>query len=303
MDLKYMFDLIKNTLLKIYVQVTSKLGSLFGRTHIDEEALKELEVLLISSDTGVQATRSIMEQLRMQVKSGSISRGVDLRTALEKLLSDILEKVTIKKSTETSVYFLVGINGSGKTTFAGKLASLHAKQGKRVLLVAADTFRAAAPEQLTSWAERTGVDIILGQEGQDPASVVFRGCDEFIRNRYDILIIDTAGRLQAKKHLMAELQKMKGVVTKKLPQHTTSTILAIDAMLGQNSFEQARLFKESTDVNGIVLTKMDGTGKGGIVFSITQQLEIPIFYISFGEQLEQCREFNAAGYVHNLLYK
>jgi fused signal recognition particle receptor len=298
-----MFSFIKNALSKIYTQVTSKLGSLFGRATIDEATLKELEILLISSDTGVQTTKAIMGQLRTQVLNGTITQGNDLRKALEQILKAILEKTAHAKNQAPTIHFLVGINGSGKTTFAGKLASLYTRQGKKVLLVAADTFRAAAPEQLSVWSERTGAAIVLGTEGQDPASVVFKGCEQFLSGNYDILIIDTAGRLQVKKHLMAELQKMKNVVTKKLPNYSTTTILTVDAMLGQNSFEQAKLFKESTDVNCIALTKMDGTGKGGIVFSISDQLAIPIGYISFGEQLDQCKPFDASEYVHELLYK
>ena len=195
----------------------------------------------------------------------------------------------------------MGINGSGKTTFAGKLAyDLH-KQGKKVLLVAADTFRAAAPEQLKQWAIRTGASIINGKEGQDPASVVFTGCEQFKSQGFDALIIDTAGRLQTKTNLMKELEKIHKIISRQLPNYTPCTLLTIDAMLGQNSFEQATLFNESTQLDGIVLTKMDGTGKGGIVFAITQQLGIPVAYIAYGEQPEQLKLFNAQEYVQELL--
>lgn len=297
-----MFSFIKNALSKIYTHVTSKLTSLFNRSVIDEATLKELEILLISSDTGVATTRTIISKLKEQIQSGTIKRGENLRSALEALLKEALITSTPLISNNANVHILVGINGSGKTTFAGKLAYYYSKQGKKVLLVAADTFRAAAPEQLTAWAERTGADIILGKEGQDPASVVFQGCEDFKNKQYDILIVDTAGRLQAKKHLMSELSKIKNVLTKKLPHSTINTILTIDSMLGQNSFEQAKLFKESTNVNCIALTKMDGTGKGGIVFSITAQLDIPIGYISFGEQMDQCKSFDPQAYVHDLLH-
>lgn len=297
-----MFSFIKNALSKIYNQLTSKLTALFNRSVIDEDTLKELEILLISSDTGVTTTRTIINGLKEQVKNGTIQQGANLRTALEGLLKQALTTSTALISNNAQVHILVGINGSGKTTFAGKLAYHYSKQGKKVLLVAADTFRAAAPEQLTAWAQQTGADIILGKEGQDPASVVFQGCEAFNNKHYDILIVDTAGRLQAKKHLMSELSKIKNVLNKKLPHYTINTILTIDSMLGQNSFEQAKLFKESTDVNCIALTKMDGTGKGGIVFSITQQLDIPIGYISFGEQMDQCKAFDAGTYVYDLLY-
>lgn len=297
-----MFSFIKNALSKIYSQVTSKLASLFKRSLIDETALKELEILLLSSDTGVATTRSIINKLKAQVNDGSIKEGENLRSALQNLLNEALITTSPTVIDDTNIHILVGINGSGKTTFAGKLAHHYHSQGKKVLLVAADTFRAAAPEQLTAWAEKTGADIIIGKNGQDPASVVFEGCHVFREKQYDILIVDTAGRLQAKKHLMSELSKIKNVLTKKLGVSKISTILTIDSMLGQNSFEQAKLFKESTNVNCIALTKMDGTGKGGIVFSITQQLDIPIGYISFGEEMDQCKPFDAQKYVYDLLY-
>jgi fused signal recognition particle receptor len=202
---------------------------------------------------------------------------------------------------DSQVFVLVGINGSGKTTFAGKLAHKLKQEGNNVLLVAADTFRAAAPEQLTAWAQNIGVDIVLGTPNQDPAAVVFAGCERFKKENYDAIIIDTAGRLHTKTNLMNELAKIKRVITKQLPDKSITTLLTIDAMLGQNSFEQAKLFKECTDVNGIVLTKMDGTGKGGIVFAIAHQLHIPIAYISFGEQLDNIKLFDAQEYVHDLL--
>jgi len=204
-------------------------------------------------------------------------------------------------TTASRIHVLVGINGSGKTTFAGKLAHFYKQQGKKVLLVAADTFRAAAPEQLAQWSERSGVGIVLGKQNQDPASVVFAGCERFKQELFDILIIDTAGRLQTKANLMNELAKIKRTIDKQLPNEPINVLLTIDSMLGQNSFEQAKIFKESTQVNGIVLTKMDGTGKGGIVFGIAQELGIPVAYVAFGEQADQFAPFNAENYVEELL--
>jgi fused signal recognition particle receptor len=195
----------------------------------------------------------------------------------------------------------VGINGSGKTTFAAKLANAYVTQGKKTLLVAADTFRAAAVEQLTTWATRTNTPIVTGNPGQDPASVIFQGCQQFNLHHYDALIIDTAGRLHTKTNLMHELAKIKRIIAQQLPNEPVETLLTIDAMLGQNSFEQAKLFKECTHVNGIVLTKMDGTGKGGIVFSIAHELNIPITFISYGEQLTQFASFNPHTYVQELI--
>lgn len=301
-----MFSFIKNTLQKIYSQVTGKLGTLFSRSSMDEATLKELELLLISADTGVKTTRIIIESLKKQWQKGLIKEGDDLKKALEVELLAILSscaKATEDRSKDkpSTVYLLVGINGSGKTTFAGKLAYVLNKQGKKVLLVAADTFRAAAPEQLKQWANRTNASIINGKEGQDPASVVFTGCEQFKAQSFDALIIDTAGRLQTKTNLMKELEKIRKIISRQLPNHTIQTLLTIDAMLGQNSFEQATLFNESTQLDGIVLTKMDGTGKGGIVFAITQQLGIPVAYIAYGEQPEQLKQFDAQEYVQDLL--
>jgi fused signal recognition particle receptor len=291
-----MFSFIKQKLHKIYTGFTSKLSSFFGRTTIDEATLHELELLLISADTGVATTRRIIDQLKKQAPA----HGTALRTVLEPILISILRSAGSYEDT-APVYLLVGINGSGKTTSIGKLAHQLRAQGKRVLLVAADTFRAAAPEQLTTWAQSIGVDIVLGTNQQDPAAVVFAGCERFKKEGYDALIIDTAGRLHTKVNLMHELAKIKRVITKQLPDVPVSTLLTIDAMLGQNSFEQAKLFKECTAIEGIILTKMDGTGKGGIVFAIADQLHIPIAYITFGEQLEHIKKFDVQSFVHELV--
>ena len=292
-----MFSFIKQQLHKIYTGFASKLGAFLGRTTIDEATLHELELLLISADTGVSTTRTIINQLK---KDASV-QGTALRTALEPILVSILDKAGTYDSQAAAVYLLVGINGSGKTTSIGKLAHQLHTQGKRVLLVAADTFRAAAPEQLAAWASSIGVDIVLGTGQQDPAAVVFNGLERFVKEGYDTLIIDTAGRLHTKVNLMHELAKIKRVITKQLPDVPVATLLTIDAMLGQNSFEQAKLFKECTQVNGIILTKMDGTGKGGIVFAIADQLQIPIAYITFGEQVDHIKLFNARLFVQDLV--
>jgi len=294
-----MFSFIKNKLGKIYNQFTSKAAQLFSRSTIDEHALQELEVLLISADTGVKTTRAILENLRQKHAKGQITKGEEVREALqEQLLAMLAAK---ESSQESDVYLLVGVNGSGKTTFAGKLAHKIIQERKKVLLVAADTFRAAATEQLVSWAEKSGADIVTGKQGQDPASVVYAGCEKYVDENYDALIIDTAGRLQTKVNLMKELEKIKRIIEKKLPEKKITTLLTIDAMLGQNSFEQARLFHESTHIDGIVLTKLDGTGKGGIVFAINQELGIPVAFISFGESIDQLKLFNAQHYISDLL--
>lgn len=297
-----MFSFIKKSLTNIYAGVTSKIASLLGRSSIDKETLKELEVILLAADTGVATTKSIIKRLQEQYDRGEIKEAASLKTALHDILLTILNKPK-QLSHEAQIFILVGINGSGKTTFASKLAHQYTQQGKRVLFVAADTFRAAAQEQLTAWATETGCAIVHGKPQQDPASVVYTGCQVFIAQGQDILIIDTAGRLQTKVNLMNELAKLKRVIEKQLPSHTIHVLLTIDSMLGQNSLEQARLFKECTQVDGIVLTKMDGTGKGGIVFAIADELEIPIKYITFGEQISEIKLFEPKEYVENLLHQ
>lgn len=294
-----MFGFIKKALSTIYQQVTSKLTTLFTRQHIDEETLNELERILISADTGIHTTRTIIQNLKEQLSRGSLQKGSDLHAALKQQLKALL--VTQPYNPEAEIYLLIGINGSGKTTFAGKLGFWLQQSNKKVLFVAADTFRAAATEQLSTWGQRLNIPVVIGKENQDPASVVYTGCEQFKQGAYYNLIIDTAGRLQTKVNLMKELEKIKRTIEKQLSTRKISTLLIIDSMLGQNSFEQARLFHESTHVDGIVLTKMDGTGKGGIVFSIVQELKIPIAFISFGEQPDQLALFDADAYVDQLL--
>lgn len=293
-----MFNFIKSAFAKIYTQVTSRLGALFSRAQFTQETQKELEEILIGSDMGVKTSRQIIENLKKTVAPDA--PGSEIKVALRAQLQQIL-KQHYESQKQGPIYLLVGINGSGKTTTAAKLAHQFKCEGKRVLLVAADTFRAAAVQQLEQWANRLSVAIIKGKEGQDPASVVYAGMQEFKNGGYDAVIIDTAGRLQTKSNLMKELAKLHQVISKQAGQATVTTLLTIDAMLGQNSLEQARLFSESTQVNGITLTKLDGTGKGGIVFAIAQELDIPVAYISFGEQLDQLKRFDAQEYISTLL--
>lgn len=294
-----MFSFIKQKLQSIFSHISSKLSVFWSKTVIDEATLKELELILLQADTGVITTRTLITELKKQVNNGAVVDGISLRIALEKQLIAVLQSA--KPYADSTVYLLVGVNGCGKTTVASKLAHQAIVQGKRPLLIAADTFRAAATEQLETWAERTGCALEKGLQGQDPASVVFAGTQRFIKEAFDVLIIDTAGRLQTKSHLMAELSKIKRIITRTLPHTSICTLLTVDSMLGQNSFEQAKLFHESTDVSGIVLTKMDSTGKGGIIFSITQAFGIPIAYISFGEQPQDLKAFDATAFVQELL--
>lgn len=292
------FSFLKKTFQKIYAQVASPIKALFARP-INQETLKELETILLSADTGIRTTRFVLDAATKAWQNGTLKDGHDLKSLLEDTLKKMLATPTYQA--HDTVYLLVGINGSGKTTAISKLAHMYKKEGKRVLCVAADTFRAAATEQLASWAQKIGVDIVTGKEGQDPSSVVYAGVQEFKKGAHDVLIIDTAGRLQTKIPLMKELEKIKRVITTQLPQRKIVTLLTIDAMLGQNSFEQAKLFHESTPIDGVILTKMDGTGKGGIVFAIIHELHIPIAYVSFGEQPDQFKLFDPQEYVHDLL--
>lgn len=294
-----MFSFIKNTLSKIYTHVTSQVHKLFLQETIDTETLKELERILIQADTGVPTTKKILSSLSDKVSSGEIKKGTDLQEALKQELIQIL--TSTPQMHDAQMYLFVGINGSGKTTAISKLAYRFKQEGKRVLLVAADTFRAAAVEQLQSWAQKIDVDIVTGSETQDPAAVVFQGCEQFKKGAYDVLLIDTAGRLQTKTNLMKELEKITRVIDKQLPEQTCATLLTIDAMLGQNSVDQARLFHESTTLSGLVLTKLDGTGKGGIIFSIAHELNLPVVYISFGEQLEQLKRFEPEVFINELI--
>lgn len=294
-----MFSFLKEKLSKIYATLTSKLSSLFAQKSVDKATLKELERILLEADTGVPTTRFLIDTLLKQATGGEISSGSQLKEALSTELKNLL--ATCPYSSDERIFMLVGVNGTGKTTFVAKLASLYKAQGKKVLVAAADTFRAAAAEQLAVWAARSDVTCIVGAEGADPASVVFNATKKFNEEGYDVLIIDTAGRLQNKVNLMRELEKVRKVVEKQVPTVRLTTLLTIDSLLGQNSLDQAHLFNQAAKLNGIVLTKMDGTGKGGIVFAICKEVGVPIAYLSYGEQPHQIKRFDADEYVNELL--
>lgn len=291
-----MFNFIKKKLNSFYTQFNKALNTLLGRNTIDAATLKELEILLLSADTGVKTTQKIIDSMQRQQSHEPLH--TVLAHALHEMLAIPKADLDPKK-----VFLLVGINGSGKTTAIGKLAHYYTSRGKRVLIVAADTFRAAATEQVAHWASRMGVDCVIGSQGQDSAAVVYKGCERFIAAPFDILLIDTAGRLQTKTNLMQELAKIRRIIARFIPDSAVMTLLTIDSMLGQNSLEQATLFKESTAVDGIILTKMDGTGKGGIVFAITHLLHIPIQFISYGESPESFALFDADAFVKQLVYE
>lgn len=291
-----MFNFIKKKFSNFYTQFNKTLNTLLGRTIVDPATLKELEILLLSADTGVSTTQSILKKLELKKTSDP----------LHKILAETLTQtlaIPIPSLAEKKVFLLVGINGSGKTTAIGKLAYQYKKAKKRVLIIAADTFRAAATEQVVTWAARTEADCVSGSMGQDSAAVIYKGCERFIKEQYDILLIDTAGRLQTKTNLMNELTKIRRTIGKFIPDAQIMTLLTIDSMLGQNSLEQAILFKECATVDGIILTKLDGTGKGGIVFAIAHTVGIPIIFNSYGESLEEFDLFDPHSFVHQLIYE
>lgn len=303
-----MFSLFKTVYEKLHTVIAQKIAALFGRTSIDQATLDELERLLIVADVGTTMTKNIIKRLQKNVEIGTIVSGADLHAELARILREALQALPYNHS-GNGVIVLIGVNGSGKTSSAAKLAYKYKKMGKKVLLVAADTFRAAAVEQLATWAERIDVDIVRGSEKQDPAAVVFVGCEQFRSGNYDVMIIDTAGRLQNKINLMNELAKVRRVIDKQINKTKEpgeniipiTTLLTVDSMLGQNSFEQAKIFGEAAPLDGIILTKMDGSAKGGMILSIGAQLAVPIAYVSFGEQIEMIKEFNVDEFVNGLL--
>jgi len=281
-----------------------KLGALFASfTGADDDFYDELEETLVLADVGALMSASIVDSLRETVLRDGI-RGVDeIKDALSEILAEKLSMSNsgLKLGTKPSVILVVGVNGVGKTTTIGKLAHRYANLGKKVLLCAGDTFRAAAGEQLSIWAERSGVDIIRRDEGADPASVIFDGINAAKSRGVDIIICDTAGRLHNKSNLMNELSKIHRIIDRELPEADKETLLVLDSTTGQNGLIQAREFKGSADITGIVLTKLDGTAKGGIVFAITGELTVPVKLIGVGEGLDDLIDFDAAEFASAIL--
>lgn len=295
-----MFGFIKEKIKKVYTSFTTQVTSIFSRGSLDETFLKELATLLIAADTGVKTTNIIIQALSHDIQQKKVTTLEEAKDALEALLIAQLER---HRSTTNlpPVLLLVGVNGSGKTTFISKYVNKLTKDGKKVLVIAGDTFRAAATQQLASWCSKIGAEVFIGRDHQEPASVIFDGCKKFSLGDYDHLVIDTAGRLQSKVNLMKELAKVRAIIDKHVDPQMVQTWLTIDAMLGQNSLQQAMVFNETTHLNGLVLTKLDGTGKGGTVFAIVDQLALPIVYVTFGEGLDDISIFDAHQYVQGLL--
>lgn len=275
--------------------------------HVDEDFFDDLEDMLIESDVGYDMAMKLSDELREEVKLENAKSKQEVSNVIIEKMVDLYDAagkdenpdLNMAKSGPTVIMF-VGVNGAGKTTTIGKMAALFKKQGKKVLLAAADTFRAGATEQLDVWAKRDGVDIVTGPENGDPAAVVFDAVQKAKKEDYDILFVDTAGRLQNKVNLMKELAKMKRILTREIPDAPHEVLLVLDATTGQNALNQAKLFKQSTDVTGIVLTKLDGTARGGIVLAIRNELHLPVKYVGLGEKVDDLQKFDASDFVYGL---
>lgn len=289
------FDKLKQGLFKTKNAILGKIDSLLKKfVKVDEELFEELEELLIGADLGFNTTEEILDELRDTVKDKRIKDGNEVKDELLSILKRMIgEHEPLNLSTKPSVILVIGVNGVGKTTSIGKIAYELKNQGKKVVVAAADTFRAAAAEQLNVWCERAGVDIIKQNQGADPASVVFDAINAVKSRKADVLIIDTAGRLHNKKNLMDELAKIDRVIGRELPDAAKETLLVLDATTGQNAVIQAKEFKEASKITGLVLTKLDGTAKGGIVISIRKELGIPVKFIGVGEQIDDMKPFDS----------
>lgn len=296
------FDKLKSGLTKTKNAVFSRVDSVVKSfVKVDEDLLEELEEALICSDMGAECAEKVIDELRDAVRDGRLKEPDDVKAALKKILRGMIgEGEELRLDTKPSVILVIGVNGVGKTTSIGKIANSLKNQGKSVLVAAADTFRAAAIDQLEVWCDRAGVDLIRQNEGSDPAAVVFDAAAAAKKRGADVLIIDTAGRLHNKKNLMNELAKIDRVISRELPDSSRETLLVLDSTTGQNALVQAREFKESAEITGLVLTKLDGTAKGGAVFGIREMLDIPVKYIGVGEQIDDMQPFDADMFVEAL---
>lgn len=297
------FNRLKEGLSKTRNNIVHGIDSVFsGFSSIDEEFYEELEEILIMGDIGVHATDDILEKLKMQVKENHIKEPSECKSYLiENIKAQMqVQETAYQFEQEQSIVLVIGVNGVGKTTSVGKLAGLLKAQGRRVLIAAADTYRAAACEQLCEWANRAGVEIITGSQGADPSSVVFDAVNAAKARNVDVLILDTAGRLHNKKNLMEELKKMNRIIDREFPEAHRENLIVLDGTTGQNALNQAREFGETADLTGIILTKMDGTSKGGIAVAIQSELNLPVKYIGVGEKLDDLQKFDAEEFVNAL---
>lgn len=297
------FDKLKQGLSKTKAVFTEKVDNVFANFRkVDEELMEELEEALISADVGVNTSVEIIDKLRDLAKHKNITDTDELKDELKAIISDMMDKDSpvSESSDNLEIILVIGVNGVGKTTSIGKLAYKFKQEGKNVLLAAADTFRAAAIDQLQIWADRCGLDLIKQDEGADPAAVVFDAVTAANKRKTDVLIIDTAGRLHNKKNLMSELQKIMKVASREAPKAKKEVYLVLDATTGQNALSQAKLFGEIADITGIILTKLDGTAKGGVVIAITNEQDIPVKYVGIGEGIDNLEEFVPADFARAL---
>lgn len=297
------FDKLKEGLSKTRKGITEKIDQVlvsFGK--VDDDLFDELEEVLITADLGVDTSLRIMDSTRNKVKERKITDPLKIKDLIKDALVEILGEETQKLDIEPSpaVIVVIGVNGVGKTTSIGKIANQLKKSGKKVIMAAADTFRAAAIDQLQIWADRVGVELIKQEEGSDPAAVIYDAIAAARARKADVLICDTAGRLHTKKNLMEELKKVSRIIDREMPNARRENLLVLDATTGQNAVSQAKTFSEVTDISGIVLTKLDGTAKGGIIIAIKSELDVPVKLIGVGEQLEDLQPFNAREFVEAL---
>ncbi|ADQ40661.1 signal recognition particle-docking protein FtsY [Caldicellulosiruptor acetigenus I77R1B] len=295
------FDRLKEGLSKTKKNFTEKVESLLKSfKQVDDELFEELEEVLVLSDVGVKTSQKIIENLKEKVKKEKISATEAVKELLKEEMLSIINLENKLSEKYPLIILMVGVNGVGKTTSIGKIANLLKSNGKKVLIAAADTFRAAAAEQLEIWAKRVGCDIIKHVEGSDPAAVVFDGIQAMRARKADVLIVDTAGRLHTKKNLIEELKKIDRVINQQMPEASKETLLVIDATTGQNALNQAKEFNQAVNISGIVLTKLDGTAKGGIIISICDELRIPVKFVGVGEKIDDLQYFNAKEFVDAL---
>lgn len=296
------FSRLKDGLLKTRKNITEKINDVLSSfKSVDEELFEELEEILITSDVGVTTTLKILENLRKSVKEKNVKDPAEVKELLKQEILGIMGDSGEKLDEKTpAVILVIGVNGVGKTTSIGKIAAKMKKSGKKVIIAAADTFRAAAIDQLEIWGRRVGVDVVKHQEGADPAAVIYDAINSAKSKKADILICDTAGRLHNKKNLMEELKKISRVIEREFPEAHRETLLVLDATTGQNAISQAKLFKEAADISGLVLTKLDGTAKGGIIIAIKSELDIPVKLIGVGEKVNDLQEFSAPDFVNAL---
>lgn len=298
------FDKLKQGLSKTKNSFDEKMNNIFSTFRkADEELLEELEEALIMSDVGVVTSTKIIENLRNKIKKENLKEAEEVKEALREEIQEIFDATDkeLNLKTHPSVILVVGVNGVGKTTSIGKIANRLKKDGKKVVVAAADTFRAAAVEQLEIWANRAGCDIVKRQEGVDPASVVYEAIQITKQKDADVLICDTAGRLHNKKYLMDELVKIKKVIDKELPEASEEVLMVLDATTGQNAISQVQAFKETVDITGLILTKLDGTAKGGAVIGIVNENKVPVKFIGVGEQIDDMEIFNSKDFVKALI--